>query len=204
MQKARYTPENYGHFGVASQNYCHYTSPIRRMADLLVHTIYKVFVKEKNHDPATLKYWADYLNTVCEHISECEVEAENCERAVDDYLNATYLENRIGTQFEANVADIFPGGFFVRTDNFIDGRVDFCLDDNDAKELLTITDPEEAAKFIEKNKKQFIGYCDYNEKMYGYTRNGRVYLRFGDRVLVSCIGAYPDRREVDFALIRKL
>ena len=174
------------------------------MADLLVHTIYKVFVKEENHDSATLKYWADYLGNVCEHISECEVEAEDCERAADDYLNATYLEKRIGTQYEATVSDMFTNGFFVKTTNFIDGRVDFFLDESDARELLEIADPEEAAIFIEKNKRPVAGNFDYNEKMYGYTKNGRMYLRFGDKVLVSCIGAYPDKREIDFALIRKL
>ena len=204
MQKARYTMENFGHFGIASKNYCHYTSPIRRMADLLVHTIYKVFIEEKNHDPATLKYWGNYLNTICDQISECEVQAEKCEYAVNDFLNATYLEDKIGTQYEATVDGLMGDGFFAKTDNFIDGRVDFCLDEDAARELMSITDMEEAAIFIEKNKKPFVGYYDYNDKMYGYQRNGRMYLRYGDRVLVSCIGAYPDRREVDFALIRKL
>ncbi len=204
MQKARYTHENFGHFGVASDHYCHYTSPIRRMADLLVHTIYKVFIKEENHDAATLKYWGDYLDNVCDHISECEVEAEDCERAVDDFFNATFLEDKLGTQFEATVDGLLPSGFFVRTDNFIDGRVDFFLEEDQAKELMEITDPEEASIFIEKNKRLFSGFYNYNEKMFGYDRNGRMYLRFGDRVLVSCIGAYPERREVDFALIRKL
>ena len=204
MQKARYTKENYGHYGVASPRYCHYTSPIRRMADLLVHTIFKVFVVEKNHDPATLKYWGDYLNTICDQISECEIQSEKAEHAVWDRFNAELMEDKIGEQFEATVDGLMPGGFFAKTDKTVDGRVDFMLDEDAAQELMTITDPEEAAIFIEKNKKPFIGYCDYNEKMYGYTRNGRVYLRFGDRVLVSCIGAYPDRREVDFALIRKL
>ncbi len=204
MQKARYTVENYGHFGIASKNYCHYTSPIRRMADLLVHTLFKVFIQEENHDPSTLKYWANYLNTICEQISECEQDAEKCEYAVNDFLNATYLQDKIGTQYEAVVDGLMPSGFFAKTDNFIDGRVDFFLDEDKAKELLEITDPEEAGIFIEQNKKPFVGYYDYNEKLYGYSRNGKMYLRYGDKILVSCIGAYPERREVDFALIRKL
>ena len=85
-----------------------------------------------------------------------EVEAEDCERAVDDYLNATYLEDKIGTQYEATVDGLLPSGFFVKTtDKFIDGRVDFFLDESDAKELMNITDPEEAVIFIEKHKKLF-------------------------------------------------
>ena len=204
MQKARYTPENYGHFGLGSNLYCHFTSPIRRMADLLVHTLFKVFVVEKNNDVNTLKFWGNYLNDICEKISTCEVDAEKCEYAIWDYLNAKYMENRIGTIEEATVDGMFPSGFFARTDKLVDGRVDFFLSEEDSKELLKLTDPEEISIFVESHKKMFAGYYDYNEKMYGYSRNGRMYLRFGDRVLVCCTGAYPERREVDFTLIRKV
>ena len=204
MQKARYTPENYGHFGLGSNLYCHFTSPIRRMADLLVHTLFKVFVVEKNNDVNTLKFWGNYLNDICEKISICEVDAEKCEYAIWDYLNAKFMENRIGTIEEATVDGMFPSGFFARTDKLVDGRVDFFLSEEDSKELLKLTDPEEISIFVESHKKMFAGYYDYNEKMYGYSRNGRMYLRFGDRVLVCCTGAYPERREVDFTLIRKV
>ena len=204
MQKAKYTPENYGHFGIASPLYCHFTSPIRRMADLLVHTIFRVFIVEENHDSNTLKFWGNYLNTICEKISECEVDAEKCEYAVDDYLNATYMEDKIGDMFEATVDGLLPSGFFARTDNFVEGRVDFFLTESEAKELLELEDPEEIAAYVEEHKKVFSGYYDYNEKLYGYSRNGKMYLRYGDRVLVCCIGSYPERREVDFALVRKI
>ena len=79
MQKAKYTPVNYGHYGIASDLYCHYTSPIRRMADLLVHTMFKVFVVEKKHDVETLKFWGKYLDDICEKISLCEQDADKCE-----------------------------------------------------------------------------------------------------------------------------
>ena len=204
MQKARYTKENFGHFGIASTNYCHYTSPIRRMADLLVHTIYKVFIKEKNHDSATLKYWANYLNTICDHISDCEVDAEKCEHDVWDYLNASYLQDKIGKQFEATVDGIMADGFFARTDNCIDGKVEFMLDEDSAKQLESISDKEEAQKFIDLNKQYFIGYANYNENKYGYERNGRMILRYGDRVVVTCIGADLIGRKVYFALVKKV
>ncbi len=204
MQKAKYTDVNYGHFGIASNLYCHYTSPIRRMADLLVHTMFKVFVVEKKHDVDTLKFWAKYLDDICEQISQCEQDAEKCEYAINDYLNATYLEDKIGTTFEATVDGMMNGCFFARTDNFIDGRVDFYLDDIDAKEILNLDSLEEIAKYVEIHKKPITGNFDYNEKMFGYSRNNRMYLRYGDRVLVVCTGAYPERREVDFTLVRKL
>ena len=204
MQKARYTPENYGHFGIASPLYCHFTSPIRRMADLLVHTLFKVFVVEKNHDSNTLKFWGNYLNDICEKISMCEVDTEKCEYAVNDYLNALYMEKRIGTIEEATIDNMFPGGFFANTEKLVDGRVDFFLTEQDANELMKLTDKDEIFAFVEEHKKVFSGYYDYNEKLYGYSRNGRMVLRFGDKVLVCCTGAYPDRREVDYALVRKL
>ena len=181
MQKARYTPENYGHFGIASPLYCHFTSPIRRMADLLVHTLFKVFVVEKNHDSNTLKFWGNYLNDICEKISMCEVDSEKCEYAVNDYLNALYMEKRIGIIEEATIDNMFPGGFFASTEKLVDGRVDFFLTEQDANELMKLTDKDEIFAFVEEHKKVFSGYYDYNEKLYGYSRNGRMYLRFGDK-----------------------
>lgn len=203
MQKAKYTPENFGHFGIASTLYCHFTSPIRRMADLLVHTLFKVFVVEKNYDSNTLKFWGNYLNDVCEQISLCEVNSEKCEYAVDDYFNATFMDDKLGLTFEATVDGLLPEGFFARTDNLVDGKVDFFLTEDDASHLLELETKEEIYEYVEKHKKLFSGFYDYNEKMYGYSRNNKMYLRYGDRVLVCCSGAYPERREVDFTLIRK-
>lgn len=204
MQKAKYTVDNFGHFALASNLYCHYTSPIRRMADLLVHTMYKVFVLEETHDIETLRFWADYLDSICEQISQCEKDAEDCEYAVEDYLNATYMEDKIGTCFEATVDGITPNGFFARTDEFIDGKVDFYLDPLDAQNLLELSSQEEMVEYIEQHKKPFMKEYDYNERLYGYSRNGRMFLRYGDRIAVICIGAYPERREIDFAMVRKL
>ena len=86
---------------------------------------------------------------------------------------------------EATVDSLMQGAFFVQTDNFIDGRVDV----------------------IEKGENNFVGingYYDYNENIMAYTRNGRVDLRCGDRVLVKCIDSDPAAREIDFALIKKV
>ena len=204
MQHAKYTPENYGHYAIASTGYTHFTSPIRRMCDLLVHTLFKVFVVEENYDSNTLKFWAAYLNDMCEKISQCEVDAEKCEYAVDDYLNATYMEDKIGSTLEGIVDGLLPSGFFVRCDNSVGGRVDFYLTESEAQELMNMTDQNEIEAYIESHKKYFSNMYDYNEKMYGYSRGGKMLLRYGDKVLVCCIGAYPERREIDFALVRKI
>lgn len=204
MQKAKYTPDNYGHFALGSNLYCHFTSPIRRMADLIVHTMFKIFVIDKKHDIETLRFWANYLDKICEQISLCEQDAEKCEYAVEDYLNATFMQNNLGEIFVSTVDGLLTTSFFARTDNFIDGRVDFYLEPNDAKELLNLKTKEERIAYVELHKKSFIKSYDYNEKLYGFQRNSKMYLRYGDRIKVICTGAYPERREIDFTLVGKI
>lgn len=203
MQKARYSPENEGHFGLGLQDYCHFTSPIRRMADLLVHTIFRVFLVEKDYSEENLRFWASYLTEVCDHISECERTSAECEYAVDDYYDAVYMEDKIGKTFEATLDSPMPNSFFAETtDKYIDGKVDFIMNEEDAKELETLTDPNEIEQFIAEHVKPFP--YEYNDAVYGYTKKGRVVYRYGDKILVSCIGSNPDKREIDFALVRKL
>ncbi len=203
MQKAIYSPENKGHFGLGQQDYCHFTSPIRRMADLLVHTIFRVFLVEKDYSEENLRFWASYLTEVCEHISECERTSAECEYAVDDYYDAVYMQDKIGKTFEATLDSPMPNSFFAETtDKYIDGKVDFIMNEEDAKELETLTDPNEIEQFIAEHVKPFP--YEYNDAVYGYTKKGRVVYRYGDKILVSCIGSNPDKREIDFALVRKL
>ena len=203
MQKARYSPENEGHFGLGLEDYCHFTSPIRRMADLLVHTIFRVFLVEKDYSEENLRFWASYLTEVCDHISECERTSAECEYAVDDYYDAVYMQDKIGKTFEATLDSPMQNSFFAETtDKYIDGKVDFIMNEEDAKELETLTDPNEIEQFIAEHVKPFP--YEYNDAVYGYTKKGRVVYRYGDKILVSCIGSNPDKREIDFALVRKL
>lgn len=203
MQKARYSPENEGHFGLGQQDYCHFTSPIRRMSDLLVHTIFRVFLIEKDYSEENLRFWASYLTEVCDHISECERTSAECEYAVDDYYDAVYMQDKIGKTFEATLDSPMQNSFFAETtDKYIDGKVDFIINEEDAKELETLTDPNEIEKFIAEHVKPFP--YEYNDAVYGYTKKGRVVYRYGDKILVSCIGSNPDKREIDFALVRKI
>lgn len=203
MQKARYAPENMGHFGLGLEEYCHFTSPIRRMADLLVHTIFRVFIIEKDYSPENLRFWGSYLSEVCEHISECERTSAECEYAVDDYYDAIYMQDKIGKIFEATIDSPMTNSFFAQTnDKYIDGKVDYILSEEDAKELEKLTDSNEIEQFIQEHIKPFP--YEYNDSVYGYTKNGRVVYRYGDKILVSCIGSNPDKREIDFALVRKI
>lgn len=184
MQKAEYATTNIGHFGIASECYTHFTSPIRRMSDLLVHTCIDEYLINENLDNRFIERWAAYLTTVCEHISECERNSEKCEYAVEDFLNADYMTDHIGEEYEATIDSLMTNSFFVQTDNFIDGRVDIVLRD---EKMVPVS-----------------GIYDYNENVMAFTKNGRPELRYGDRVLVKCTNANPEKREIDFALVRKL
>lgn len=203
MQKAVYSPDNVGHFGLALEEYCHFTSPIRRMADLLVHTIFRVFLIEKDYSEENLRFWASYLSEICEHISECERTSAECEYAVDDYYNAIYMQDKIGQSFEAIIDSPMSNSFFIETiDKKIDGKVDFILTEEDSLTLSKLTDKNEIEQFILSHIKPFP--YEYNDNLYGYTKKGRVVYRYGDKILVHCISSDPEKRQIDFALVRKL
>ncbi len=188
MQKAYYGIENIGHFGIASECYTHFTSPIRRFSDLLVHTSINEYLVNKNYEEKFMKDWAAYLTVACEHISETERVSEKAEYAMDDMQDAEYMEGyidnngnkiggHVGEEFDAVIDTCLPHSFFVQTDKLIEGRVD----------LATTK-----------------GFYQYNENLMAYTRNNKVALRYGDKVRVKCIAASKDRREIDFELVRKL
>ena len=180
MQKARYSTENMGHFGIASPCYTHFTSPIRRIDDLLNHQSIDNVLDNKRVTEA----WKSYLSYMCETASENERNSEKCEYAVDDMLKADYMTHHIGEEFEGTVDSLLSSAFFVQTDNYIDGRCDMILK---GEEEVPV-----------------VSYYDYNENLMAYTRNNRVDLRYGDRVVVKCTASDPDTREIDFTLVRKL
>lgn len=191
MQKAVYSTENIGHFGIASPCYTHFTSPIRRFDDTMNHQSLTQILKHRKLEDKFIESWGAYLTTLCNYVSERERNSEKCEYAVDDMLKASYMEKHIGEEFDATVDSCMQGAFFVQTDNYIDGRVDVM----------------QKGEFEEGEEPQYVGipaYYNYNEKLMGYTRNGRVDLRYGDKVRVRCIAADREKREIDFALVRKI
>ena len=117
MQKASYSVENIGHFGLASEIYAHFTSPIRRYSDLVVHTLLKSYL---NNDYGN-KY--ENLSFIAEHVSRTERIAIECEREVNDMKMAEYMSNHIGEEFKGIISGIIPSGLFVRLPNMIEGFV---------------------------------------------------------------------------------
>lgn len=122
MQKAKYSPENKGHFGLSEKMYCHFTSPIRRYPDLSIHRIIKDMLSGKVN--LEKKYGESvYINA--NQSSERERVAIEAERAVDEYYKMLYIENYIGEEFEGIVSGMVSSGIFVELENGVEGFVDF-------------------------------------------------------------------------------
>ena len=115
MSKAEYSSENIGHFGLAMRNYTHFTSPIRRFPDLLVHHLLNLYEKE-NIEEIDLKELKD-------NISMMAILSSERERAANDMKTAEYMEEHIGEEFKGIVTDITDKGMEVRLDNLIEGFV---------------------------------------------------------------------------------
>ncbi len=121
MAKAVYTTDNIGHYGLAFENYTHFTSPIRRYADVLVHRIL-----EKNLGKAEYRVDKEHLEEQCEHISERERAAVKAERESTSYFQVLYIKDHIGEEFVGTVNGVIDRGIFVAlTENYCEGFVPF-------------------------------------------------------------------------------
>ena len=120
MQKAVYSPENLGHYGLASSCYTHFTSPIRRYPDTTVHRLLHTYLFDQKIDMQTIRKWEEKLVYVAEHSSERERASVDCEREVDDMKMAEYMEHHIGEEFEGTISSVTSFGMFVELDNLIE------------------------------------------------------------------------------------
>ena len=123
MKKAEYSKDNIGHFGLASRNYTHFTSPIRRFPDLTVHRLLRTYLF--NHDLSidTVKYYDQSLVQIAQISSEREVASVNAERDVFDMKAAEYMEQHIGEEYDGIITSVTNFGFFVELDNLVEGLV---------------------------------------------------------------------------------
>lgn len=127
MQKARYCEKNLGHFGLASECYCHFTSPIRRYPDLFVHRA----VKEVLHGGNKLELYSENAHTAGIRCSERERIADEAERSVDNLYKLVYMEDRTGEIFDAIVSGVTDFGVFCELKNTVEGLIPIeCLPDD--------------------------------------------------------------------------
>ena len=120
MAKATYEPSCDGHFGLAEEFYCHFTSPIRRYPDLAGHRILKAFLRG---GAAAVKKYKSFVTAASVRSSKTERVAQECERKVDDYKKAEYMSHRVGEKFDGVISSVTEFGFFVELENSAEGLV---------------------------------------------------------------------------------
>jgi len=174
LQKARYSDEHTWHFGLAADYYSHFTSPIRRYPDLIIHRIMKEYIHGR-FDERRNEYYANVLPDITKHCSERERNAEEAERDYEELKKAEYMQEHIGESFTGIVSSITSFGMFVELDNSVEGLVRLTNMDDD--------------------------YYNYDEKLQVLIgeRTGKVY-RIGDMVEVVVAKADPETRQIDFTL----
>ena len=172
MSKARYEVENLGHFGLALKDYCHFTSPIRRYPDLIIHRIISESL-EGRLDGKRLKFYESFVQDAAERSSTTEKQAEEAERTVDDQKCTEYMQTKIGEVFEGVVSGATPNGFFVELDNTVEG-------------------------FVSVNRLP-EGHYEYDENRYALSGMGKVY-KIGDRISIRVVSTDVVLRHVDFEL----
>ncbi|MDD5925406.1 ribonuclease R [Ellagibacter isourolithinifaciens] len=120
MKRAVYREKNCGHYGLASATYCHFTSPIRRYPDLMVHRMLKaeLFGRPEKFDQMTTN-----LGWICEHSSGMEREADDAQRESEELKLAEYLQRFVGQSFSAIVSGVSQGGLYARLENTAEGFI---------------------------------------------------------------------------------
>jgi ribonuclease R len=120
LRQAMYSPDNVGHFGLAYESYTHFTSPIRRYPDLLVHRAIKSALAARRYEPRGANAWEE----VGLHCSMTERRADDATRDVEAWLKCFYMQDRVGEIFEGSISSVVPFGIFVALDGvFVEGLV---------------------------------------------------------------------------------
>lgn len=176
MKKAEYSKTNIGHFGLASSNYTHFTSPIRRYPDLVVHRLLKKYLIEKDFSMQTINYLDSSLITIAEHSSEREVASINAERDVTDMKMAEYMESHIGEIYNGTISTVTNFGFFVELDNLVEGLV-----------------------HVNTLKGDYFNYVPELLSLIG--KNSKKTYRVGDKVKIKVINASKETALIDFEIV---
>ncbi len=173
MMKARYAPNCLGHFGLASEFYCHFTSPIRRYPDLLIHRIIKSYLNGVPKEELKIKF-KPVTERASEQSSTAEKNADEAEREVDDYKKAVYMTKFLGEQFAGTISSVQEFGIFVELDNGVEGLV----------------------------KLDYLPMDEYTYDELSLTLAGKTHhYSIGDKVEVIVASANTHLRQVDFELV---
>lgn len=132
LKQAKYSTDNIGHFGLASKAYTHFTSPIRRCPDLVVHRILKDSIRGKRLSDKKLKYFEELLPEIAFHSSRAERVADDAEREVISAMRVWFMKDKVGDEYEGVITDITPYGLRIQLkDFFVEGflHVSYMSDD---------------------------------------------------------------------------
>jgi ribonuclease R len=179
MQKARYDAASLGHFGLATEHYTHFTSPIRRYPDLLVHRL----LRESRHGaiaPARRDELVEDLPETATHTSEMERRADEAERELLQWKKVRFMADKVGDEYEGFITGVAPFGLFVSlSEHYVEGLV----------HVSSMAD--DYYRFVEQ---QHVLRGENTKKIY----------RLGDKVVVQVVKVDMERRQVDLGLVEIL
>jgi ribonuclease R len=190
MQKARYAPENLGHFGLAASSYTHFTSPIRRYPDLVVHRALRAARhgllgtgartgdgSPQGHPSPEMEEWTEELPEVARHTSEMERRADDAERELLQWKKVKFMADKVGDEFEGYVTGVAAFGLFIElVEHFVEGMV----------HISTMAD-------------DYYRFVDGAHLLRG--ENTEKVYRLGDKVKVQVIRVNMEARQIDLGLV---
>ena len=179
MQKAQYDAVNAGHFGLASETYTHFTSPIRRYPDLVVHRLLREF-RGDGPSPERIEELRDELPEIARHTSAMERRAEEAEREIIQWKKVRFMADKVGDEFTGYVTGVTGFGLFVELiEHFVEGLV----------HISSMAD-------------DYYRFLDADHALFG-ENTGKTY-RLGDMVTVQVVRVDTERRQIDLGLVEIL
>ncbi|MGR6898699.1 ribonuclease R [Rummeliibacillus sp. BSL5] len=176
MQQAKYSPECLGHFGLSTEYYTHFTSPIRRYPDLIVHRLLRTYLINNDRSRETVSYWGGQMDEIAEHTSSRERRAVDAERDTESLKKAQYMADKIGEKFTGIVSSITNFGMFIELENTVEGLV----------HISNMTD-------------DYYNFDDRQMIMVG-ERTGRIF-HIGDEVEISVLEVNVEESAIDFEIV---
>ena len=174
LKQAKYSPDCSGHFGLAAEYYCHFTSPIRRYPDLQIHRIIKEFING-GLSKARKNKLEEIVLKASEQSSEMERKAEVAERDIDKFYKCLYMENKKGQEFEGIISGVTNYGFYVELPDTVEGLVHI---------------------------ESLNGFYKYNESVHElFNEKTNESIKIGNQVKVKLTNANAEAREITFELL---